>query len=76
MGVMKNTQEMDATESLPGTLVPQVSLTMEDTIPVDEWPDGDMIPLNARRLTLVMLHRIGEALGVSPSSSASCPDRD
>ena len=39
-----------------------------------EWPEGDMIPLNARCLTKPMLRQIGEALGVPSSSSATCAE--
>ena len=41
------------------------------TLDNEEWPEGDPIPLNARRLTLSMLCQIGEALGVPSSSSAT-----
>ena len=37
----------------------------------EEWPEGDPIPLNARRVTLSILRQIGEALGVPSSSSAT-----
>ena len=36
----------------------------------EEWPKGDSIPLNARRLTLSVLRQIGEALDAPSSSSA------
>jgi len=39
-----------------------------------EWPEGDLIRLNARRLTKLMLRQIGEALGVPSSSSVTCAE--
>ena len=44
LAVMDSSLKTDAMKFLPGILVPQVSATTADTVPVD----GDMIPLNAR----------------------------
>ena len=44
-------------------------MTLERSAWEGDWPEGDMIPLNARHLTKPMLRQIGEALGVPSSSS-------
>ena len=38
------------------------------------WPEGDMPSLNARRLTLSRLRKVGKVLSVLSSSSASCSE--
>ena len=68
---MTSSQNSEATKSLPS----EVDATMEDaTTYGGDWPEGNMIPLNARCLTMPMLRQIGEALGVP--SSASTPSSE
>ena len=71
---MTSSQSSDATESLPRTLVSEVDAIVEDAVHINEWPKGDMLPLNAMQLTLSRLCQIGEVLGMPSSSSASCSE--
>ena len=57
-----------STESLPD----QVDATMDSHSNEEDWPEGEMIFINARRLMKPMLRQIGEALGMPPSSTATC----
>jgi len=51
-----------------------VDTTIQSAAHDGEWPERDLIPLNARRLTKLMLRQIGEGLGVPSSSSALCAE--
>ena len=64
---MTSSQDSEATEPLPSR---EVDATIEGATYDRDWPEGDMIPLNTRRLTVPMLRKIGKALGVPSSASA------